>query len=477
MKLVIRVFIASFLSLFSIHTNAQVEVVNAYPNLSFNAPIDYQFASQSDDQVYVAERSGRILTFKNDVTTSEMDVFLDIEGAVNTSGEGGLLGFDFHPDFESNGYVYVYYTAGNPFRSIVSRFEVPDDQNSVNEDSELMLMEIDQPYSNHNAGQIHFGPDNYLYIALGDGGSGGDPEENGQDRATLLGSLLRIDVDSTEDDLNYAIPDDNPYVNNDEGYREEIYAYGFRNPYRFSFDAETDELWVADVGQSTREEINVVEKGLNYGWNTMEGSLCFDPSEGCDTSGLVLPVYEYGRDLGGSITGGFVYRGTKAPELEERYVYADFASGYIWSLAWDGDEASDNQVLAQFSGNQLIMFGEDQDRNLYLGSFDGNIYTFRSIATSSEQKEEVPSTFQLQQNYPNPFNPSTQITYQLPEAADIELSVFNMLGQKIRVLESTRKAAGSYTISFDASSLTSGVYIYQLQSGSTTLTRKMTLIK
>lgn len=464
-------------SLLSSYCFAQVEVVNAYPNLSFNAPIDYQFASQSNDQVYVAERNGRILMFENESETSETNTLLDITDQVNAAGEGGLLGFDFHPDFETNGYFYVYYTAADPFRSVISRFQVLENESSEIEDSELILIEINQPYSNHNAGQIHFGPDGYLYIALGDGGSGGDPEDNGQDRTTLLGSLLRIDVDSTEGELNYAIPADNPFVDNGEGYREETYAYGFRNPYRFSFDAETDELWVADVGQSSREEINVVEKGLNYGWNTMEGSLCYSPSSGCDTSGKELPVYEYGRDEGGSITGGFVYRGTEASELQGKYIYADFASGNIWSLNWDGEEASNNQLIDQMGGSQLIMFGEDQNRELYMGSFDGNIYSFRSLSTSSDSESDVPTTIQLNQNYPNPFNPSTQITYELPEAAQVELRIFNMLGQEIQMLESGRKEAGVHTKTFDASTLTSGVYIYQLRSGATTLNRKMTVIK
>lgn len=466
-----------FFALFSLESAAQVEVVDAYPQLIFNAPVDYHYASESDNTVYVAEREGRIVMFENDAGTSETEEFLDISGQVNTSGEGGLLGFDFHPEYESNGLVYVYYTAGNPFRSVLSRFEVSEEGGTVDEDSEVILMEVDQPYSNHNGGQIRFGPDGYLYIALGDGGDGGDPHDNGEDRSTLLGSLLRIDVDSTEGDMNYAIPEDNPFVDNDEGYREEIYAYGLRNPYRFSFDAETGELWVADVGQSDREEINVIEKGLNYGWNTMEGSLCYEPASDCDTTGRELPVYEYGRSEGGSITGGFVYRGTEVPSLQGRYVYADFVSGNIWSLDWDGEEASDNQLIDTFGGGQLVAFGEDQNGELYLGSFDGNIYTFQSTTTSNEDETERPASIELNQNYPNPFNPSTQITYQLPQAASVDLRVYNMLGQEIEVLENGRKSAGSHTVTFDGSGLSSGMYIYKLNAAGKVLTRKMTLMK
>lgn len=464
-------------SLSSANCIAQIEVVNAYPNLIFDSPIDYQYANLSDNIVYVAERNGRILAFENDEATSETVVFLDIRNQVSISGEGGLLGFAFHPEYDSNGYFYVYYTPGNPFRSVISRFEASEDGVFADEESELILMEIDQPYNNHNGGQIRFGPDGYLYIALGDGGSGGDPDDNGEDRTTLLGSLLRIDVDNTHADLNYAIPEDNPFVGNEEEYREEIYAYGLRNPYRFSFDAETGELWVADVGQSTREEINVVEKGMNYGWNTMEGSLCFDPPSNCDTSGKELPVYEYGRSEGGSITGGFLYRGTNAPELKGRYVYADFVSGNIWSLDWDGETASDNQLIDSFNQYQLITFGEDQNRELYLGSLDGNIYTFESVATGNEISAETPSNIQLHQNYPNPFNPATVISYQLKVNSEVSLEIFNMLGQKIDVLEKGRKSAGIHSVTFDAAHIPSGIYIYKLQAGEEVLTRKMTLMK
>lgn len=466
-----------FFALFSFNSFAQVEVTNAYPNLDFNAPIDYQYARQSDNNVYVAEREGRIIVFENNTETSETQVFLDISSQVNTNGEGGLLGFAFHPEYGSNGYFYVYYTTGNPLRSVFSRFEVSNDPMAADEDSEQILFEVDQPYTNHNGGQIRFGPDGYLYIALGDGGSGGDPHDNSEDRTTLLGSILRIDVDNTDGDLNYAIPEDNPFVDNTEGYREEIYAYGLRNPYRFSFDAETEELWVADVGQSDREEINVVEKGLNYGWNTMEGSLCFEPSSGCDTSGKELPLYEYGRSEGGSITGGFVYRGSEVPELEGRYVYADFVSGNVWSLAWDGETASDNQLIETFNRNQLITFGEDQNGELYIGSFDGNIYTFESITTANESNPGVPTSIELRQNYPNPFNPATQITYELPKGSFVDLRVYNMLGQEIEVLENSRKSAGIHMVSFDASRLSSGMYIYTLEAGGQLLTRKMTLMK
>lgn len=473
-------FLLPLIFLFSTSALAQVKVVEAYPQLSFDAPIDYQYTSKSDNRIFAAERSGRLVVFENDTNTATKEVFLDISDQVDTSVEGGLLGFSFHPEYADSGYVYVYYTTGNPFRSVLSRFEVSEDNpDSAVSDSELILMEIDQPFENHNGGQIRFGPDDYLYIALGDGGGAGDPEENGQDRTTLLGSLLRIDVDNSTGDMSYAIPDDNPFVGNEDNFREEIYAYGLRNPYRFSFDAETDELWVADVGQNSLEEIDIVENGGNYGWNIMEGTQCFEPSSNCETEGLELPVYEYGRSEGQSITGGFVYRGSAVPELEGRYVYADFGSGRIWSLDWDGETASDNQLIDTFDENQIITFGEDQNGELYFGAFDGNFYTFESeeAVSAEESEDEIPNTIRLEQNYPNPFNPTTEISFHLPEASYVELRVYDILGQEIALLESGMKSGGEHSVRFDASDLSGGIYLYELRTGEEQITRKMTLLK
>ncbi len=229
---------------------------------------------------------------------------MDITNRVTSSGnEMGLLGLAFHPNFTNNGYFFVDYTASSPSRTVISRFKILND--TVDTSDELIILEVAQPYSNHNGGQIRFGPDGYLYIALGDGGAGGDPQNNGQDRSTLLGSILRINIDKTTSSTNYDIPTDNPFVNNTSGYKEEIFAYGLRNPWRFSFDNST--LWAGDVGQNSIEEIDIVESGKNYGWNVMEGSNCYNTNT-CNDTDLVYPVYEYSHSFGFSITGGFVYR-------------------------------------------------------------------------------------------------------------------------------------------------------------------------
>ncbi|MGF1668806.1 MAG: PQQ-dependent sugar dehydrogenase [Balneolaceae bacterium] len=475
-----QIFFLIFLLTISIsnQANSQILVEPAYPGLSFSQPIDFQIANGIDDTVFVAERAGRILKFKNDFEVSATIEILDIRSNVSTSGEGGLLGFAFHPDFESNPYIFVHYTPPDPFRSVFSRFTVDLETGIADESTEFILFELDQPFSNHNAGQLRFGPDGFLYIATGDGGSGGDPLGNGQDRTTLHGNILRIDVDQTDPGLNYSIPADNPFVDNEEGWREEIFAWGLRNPFRFSFDSQTDELWVGDVGQNRREEVNIVESGKNYGWNTMEGSLCFSPETGCDQTGLELPVFEYGLPGSQAITGGFVYRGNSIPELFGRYVYADFSSGDIWSFAYDGNSAFDNQPIDNLGGNRIVCFGEDQNRELHICSFDGNIYRINtSVASSIEEESLIPENIRLSQNYPNPFNPNTVISFTLPESAEVTLEIYNIVGQKIETLVSRRLSAGEHSVNFNASNLSSGIYVYVLRTDSRTLTRTMTLLK
>jgi glucose/arabinose dehydrogenase len=353
-----------------------LEVQVAFPGLRFERPVDLQHAG--DNRLFVVEQRGIISVFPNDAAVNAKKTFLDIESRVDDSGnEEGLLGLAFHPQYAQNGYFYVNYTASDPDRTVISRFKVSaSDPNKAEEGSELVLLEIPQPYSNHNGGQVAFGPDGYLYIAVGDGGSGGDPKNNGQNLKTLLGAILRIDVDKPGGGKNYSIPADNPFAANSNGYREEIWAYGLRNPWRFSFDAENGTLWAADIGQNKWEEIDIIERGANYGWNTMEGMHCFEPSTGCEREGLVPPVWEYGRDEGVSVTGGYVYRGPSLPQLEGLYVYGDFVSGRIWTLDMKEGKNPVNTELFDVPFT-IASFGVDQQQELYLCAFDGQIYTFK----------------------------------------------------------------------------------------------------
>jgi glucose/arabinose dehydrogenase len=343
--------------------------VDAFPGITFSRPLDLQHAGDGSGSIYVVEKRGVIYRLSGP-QFSRRETFLDIRSLVDDrASEMGLLGLAFHPDFAGNGYFYVNYTDAR--NTVIARFTAAGDR--ADPDSGQIILSFSQPLRNHNGGQVAFGPDGYLYIATGDGGGGGDPQGHGQDRRTFHGNILRIDVDRTESSRNYGIPPDNPFTANREGYLEEIYAYGLRNPWRFSFDSENGLLWAADVGQNQVEEINIIEKGKNYGWNIMEGSLCFNPPQNCDPTGLELPVFEYRHPLGRSITGGYVYRGKELPRLTGAYIYADYVSGLIWGLWYREGHAPINYLLAD-TGLAISSFGLDEEGELYLTAFDGKVY-------------------------------------------------------------------------------------------------------
>jgi glucose/arabinose dehydrogenase len=363
-----------------------------------------------DNRFFVIEQPGVIRGFENSQTAAESTVFLDISSKVLFGGEQGLLGLAFHPNYELNGYFYVDYVSENPRRTVVARYSVsPNNPNQALENSELVILEVNQPFSNHKGGQIAFGEDGYLYIGLGDGGSGGDPFGNAQNRSSLLGKILRVNVDSPSQGRNYSIPVDNPYFGNALGYKEEIYACGFRNPWRFSFDSSTGRFWVADVGQGQREEIDLVEKGKNYGWNIMEGTLTY--SAGSQV-GLELPVWEYGRSEGVAVIGGFEYHGSNVAVLDSRYVFGDYGSGKIWALQYDGVTSPINTPLVDTELN-ISSFGIDEQNELYFCALDGRIYVLRDNATPlpTEPPTPVPTPIITQTPTPNPtINPSSNTT-------------------------------------------------------------------
>jgi glucose/arabinose dehydrogenase len=354
-------------------TPHQYTVKVEFPNVQFRVPVGIYNAGDRSDRLFVVEQAGVIKVFKNNESVNAASTFLNISNRVTSGGELGLLGLAFPRQFNESGFFYVYYTTNNPLRSVVSRFSVSQNNgNQADENSEQVLLQVDQPFPNHNGGQISFGPDGYLYVGLGDGGSAGDPLGNGQNRSTLLGKILRIDVNSASGSLNYSIPRDNPFVGNNQGFREEVYAYGLRNPWRFSFDSVTGRLWVGDVGQDRIEEIDIVKSGGNYGWNIMEGSLCYSPPSGCNQTGLALPIWEYNRTLGYSVIGGYVYRGAAFPELVGAYVFGDYGSGRIWALRYDGMNSTNSELAA--TGVHITSFGLDQKDELYFCSSDGNVY-------------------------------------------------------------------------------------------------------
>ena len=353
-------------------SQGSIRISDAFPNLGFSRPLDLQSPADGSNRIFVAEQGGVIKVFENTASVAETSIFLDISNTVASTGELGLLGFTFHPDYATNGFVYVMYTPRESL-SVLSRFTVSQtDDNTINAASETVLLEIPQPFTNHNGGQLAFGTDGYLYIASGDGGGAGDPEGNAQNLENLLGKILRIDVDREEDGLQYAIPADNPFANSDIA-RPELFAYGLRNPWRFSIDEPTNTIWAGDVGQGEMEEINRIENGGNYGWNILEGTSCYASTD-CEEEGTIAPFYEYNHDAKDkSVTGGYVYRGTAIPSLTGYYVYGDFVSGRIWTL----DAQGNNQLVVE-TGLNIASFGTDANNELYVCSFDGRIYQLTS---------------------------------------------------------------------------------------------------
>jgi glucose/arabinose dehydrogenase len=330
-------------------------------------------APSGDDRLFIVEKGGYIAIYDNGAVLP--DKFLDVHTLVSTGGEQGLLGMAFHPDYASNSLFYISYTntAGD---SVVAEYMTsPGNANVANPAPVRTIIVVTQEFTNHNGGMIAFGPDGYLYFGLGDGGSGGDPNNRAEDPTTLLGSMLRLDIDGGDDfpgdpDRSYHIPSDNPFVGTSAG-ADEVWAYGLRNPWRFSFDDETNRLYIADVGQSSREEVDVVdadEAGVNYGWDILEGSLCHEPSSGCSSAGTQLPAWEYGRSDGQVIAGGFVYRGSAIPNLAGQYFFGDSGSLRVWSFSYDGHTvaASDVTHWTALSGVSVWGFGQDDDGELYI---------------------------------------------------------------------------------------------------------------
>ncbi|HEX9740114.1 MAG TPA: PQQ-dependent sugar dehydrogenase, partial [Ignavibacteriaceae bacterium] len=348
---------------------SQYQLADAFPNLpAFSGPVDLQNSGDCTNRLFVVEQVGRIKVFDNRPDVSTVKIFLDITDSVSNGGEMGLLGLAFHPNYENNGYFYVNYTSSinGPRRTKISRFQVSaENPDSADRSSELILLTQTQPFSNHNGGQTSFGPDGYLYIAFGDGGDGGDPDNHAQRLVDLLGKIVRIDVDNPQPPLNYGIPPDNPFVDSTGSVRKEIYAWGLRNPWRFSFDPVTGWLWNADVGQGAREEVNIINNGGNYGWRCYEGNLPYNTAGCGPQANYIFPIWDYPRSEGFSVTGGFVYRGPNPPGLYGKYIYADWGSDKVWSLEYNGVNPPTNQLLLT-APTSPTSFGVDEANELYV---------------------------------------------------------------------------------------------------------------
>lgn len=491
--------IAYILTLVACTARAQpYTVVDAFPELELSWPVEIKQAPHDPTQVYVVEWTGRIRNFENSPTASVAPVFLDLtDRAVDAGAEAGLLGLAFHPNFQENGRFFVSYVGKgeDPLQLFVSRFHLDaEDPSRGDPGSERILLTVEQSNKAHNGGQLHFGPDGYLYIGLGDGGAGDSTARaNAQDLTTLQGSILRLDVDAPGSDRPYGIPIDNPFADSTDGVREEIFAYGLRNPWRFSFDRLTGEVWAGDVGEAHWEEINRIEAGANYGWSRMEGTSCYPSSSSCDGTGIAAPIWQYGRDIedadpnaGVAVIGGFVYRGSRHPELTGQYVFADYDAARlsrsesdeyrqkIWALEHVGSDSVTVRLIARPPLHRVLTFGELNDGELLIGalsideegSLGGRLYRLESAVP--EATGELPSaSLGITSTYPNPFRQATTISYTLDAPGDVEMAAYDMVGRRVATLVSGFRGRGEHrTIwagpSTSGSLPASGTYVVRL---------------
>lgn len=359
---------------------AQIDLHLNLVSNSFSNIVD--IAHSGDRRLFIVGQSGiiKIVTFGGQIQPLP---FLDITTKVLLSGEMGLLGLAFHPQYKQNGYFYVNYIDKSQ-NTVIARYQVSQTDSTVADaNSGTILLTFAQPYTNHNGGDLNFGTDGYLYISSGDGGSGGDPLDMGQNKTTLLGKILRIDIDST---FPYAIPAGNPFVDGTGGNADEIWSLGLRNPWKFSFDKQNGDMWIADVGQNAYEEINLEPSGgaggINYGWRCYEGNHAYNIANCLPIASYTFPIYEYAHSEGCSITGGYVYRGNSFPLLQGRYLYADFCNGKIWSLKKDGANWV-NELLFQDAAARFSTFGENKDGELFIGDINGKLYQICELTSVS----------------------------------------------------------------------------------------------
>ncbi|MEH6408159.1 MAG: PQQ-dependent sugar dehydrogenase [Leeuwenhoekiella sp.] len=458
-KIIILLFVFSGLNFYA----QQIDIESFATG--FTKPLNIQNAG--DDRLFIVEQGGLIKIVSSDGNVNETP-FLDLSPLISTGGEKGLLGLAFHPSYQTNGIFFVNYTNidGN---TTIAKFNVSTENADIADaSSETIILTQTQPYSNHNGGCIAFGPDGYLYIGLGDGGNAGDPENRAQNLNTFLGKLLRLDIDSN---ATYAIPSDNPFIDNPDA-RDEIWAYGLRNPWKFSFDNGTGNLWIADVGQNIYEEINKVlatASGLNYGWRCYEADNTFNNESTCpDINALTFPVANYSHDNDGvfkcSVTGGYVYRGSEFPNLTGKYIFADYCSGEIGLITADGSDNYAIQYSEPFSDNAFSSFGLDNAGEMYItGSVSGTVYKIieknLSVEAASLEKIKI---------YPNPAKSAIHI---ISSTEGGSILIYNILGKLI-----IDKKINQNEQEIDVSGLKSGLYMVKIASGKNKISTQKLII-
>jgi len=451
----------------------------------------YATAAPGDPRLFIVEQHGviRILIGGQLRTTP----FLDIDSLIvdpSQFDERGLLGLAFHPDFPESAFIFVDYVS-NANKTVIARYPISaTNPDSVDASKARVILTIDQPYTNHKGGTLLFGPDRYLYIGMGDGGSGGDPENRAQDPQMLLGKMLRIDPIGGNP---YRIPPDNPYLS-DPAYRPEIWAIGLRNPYRWSFDRQTGDQWIADVGQNLWEEVDFDPAGLgkqNYGWRRLEGLVCYNPSTGCDPDTFHLPIHVYDHESNRcAITGGPVYRGSAMPAEQGAYFFADYCSGQVWSLRYDGvNPAVVTERTAEFGaaaglGKAPVAIGQDAYGEMYLvdrgvGS-DGEVWAVLPTGTGVGPMPHP--TLELGPLKPNPFASQVTFDVKLQSAGKLEARVTDARGRRVALLASGPREAGAYTLHWDGLGsdgrrAPSGVYYVRVSLDDQAMTRTLTLAR
>ncbi|MEN8886579.1 MAG: PQQ-dependent sugar dehydrogenase [Winogradskyella sp.] len=458
--------LATLLSLLSLTlTCAQDLTLDLFVS-NLDRPVNIKHAG--DDKLYVAEQDGRIKVINADGTV-ESTLFLDIDDRVINSGnERGLLGLAFHPDYATNGFFFVNYS-NNSGNTVIARFSRSTTNPLVADpNSELIILSYTQPFSNHNGGELAFGSDGYLYISSGDGGSGGDPQDNSQNLSNLLGKLLRIDVNNSSEAAPYAIPTDNPFVSNAAA-QDEIWSYGLRNPWKFSFDRDTNDLWIGDVGQNAREEINLTPAtdtgGLNYGWRCYEGNITFNTTNCPPASNLTFPVAEYAHTGGRcSITGGYIYRGTNYPNLQGAYFFADICTQEIGYLQLDNGIWT--STFENFSGT-WVAFGEAVDGELLVASLSGAIYKIVDSALSiNENALNAISVF------PNPAKNELHLDFSNTTIQISSIVIYDIQGKAVKNILRNNQTIQTIKVS----DLSKGIYIMKMKSiNGTSSTQKLIL--
>jgi len=457
MQKIIPLLLAILVSLHALSQDIDIEL---FAN-GFNGPVNLQNAG--DDRLFVVEQGGVIKILNSDGTTNAIS-FLNISSLVGSGSEQGLLGLAFHPDYANNGFFFVNYVNTSGDTEVVRYTVDSGDPDVANASSALPIIDYDQPFSNHNGGHIAFGPDGFLYISSGDGGSGGDPGNRSQNLETPLGKLLRIDIDTPVGAVNYSIPADNPFAG-DPNLTQEIWAYGLRNAWRFAFDTGSNDLWIADVGQGEIEEINRVANDaaeINFGWRCFEGTMPFNNGSECPAeTSLTFPVAEYLHPTGFSITGGYVYRGSMYPGMQGLYFFADFVTGIIGTV----NQSNTLVNYGNFSGN-WASFGVDVDQELYIVSIGGSVFR---IKDNDLGVDEFSSN--LVRLSPNPAKDN--VTIQVSEATLKNITLIDMHGRII----SSEKIPAVQTTTINTSSMRSGLYFVSIETVSGARVTKKLMIE